>query len=108
MFLGQRSNSKKSKNIEKTAYRRVAQKMHNFASGVANHTFLDSPYIDLVYKQERFKCIYVLYIYIYTRLLGRFAPIFYLNCEHVLNVTLKNKEKKFVDFIKKICEFSRF
>ena len=36
-----------------------------------------------------------------TRLLWRFAPIFYFNCEHVLIVILKNKEKKFADFIKK-------
>ena len=38
-----------------------------------------------------------------TRLLGLFAPIFYLNCEHVLFVyILKQKQtKKFVDFIRK-------
>jgi len=28
-----------SKNIEKTPYRRVAQKMYNFEPGVSNHTF---------------------------------------------------------------------
>ena len=34
-----------------------------------------------------------------TRLLGRFAPIFYLNCEHVLFVNiLKQRRKKFPDF----------
>jgi len=34
-------------------------------------------------------------------LLGRFAPIFYFHFEHVLIVTLKNKEKKFRGFYKK-------
>ena len=39
--------------------------------------------------------------YIYTRLLGRFAPILYLNCEHILFVyILKQRRKKF-------CGFSR-
>jgi len=36
---------KKFLNIEKTPYRRVAQKRYNFASGAANHTFFDSPCI---------------------------------------------------------------
>ena len=35
-----------------------------------------------------------------TRLLGRFAPIFYFNCEH-----WKTKKKNFADFIKKIVDF---
>ena len=44
-----------------------------------------------------------------TRLLGRFAPIFYLNCEHVHFVyILKQSRKKFRGFLKKIREFSRF
>jgi len=37
-----------------------------------------------------------------TRLLGRFALIFYLNCEHVLFVyILKQRRKKFCGFLKK-------
>ena len=37
-----------------------------------------------------------------TRLLGRFAAIFYLNCEHVLFVyILKQRRKKFRGFFKK-------
>ena len=36
----------------------------------------------------------------YTRLLGRFAPIFYLNCEHVLFVYIvKQNKQKFEDFL---------
>ncbi len=46
--------------------------------------------------------------FIITRLLGRFAPIFYLNCEHVLFVyILKQRRKKFCGFKKKIRKFSR-
>ena len=51
------------------------------------------------------------YIYIYynysihllkTRLLGWFVPIFYFNCEHFFFVYIvKQKPKKFADFIKK-------
>ena len=38
-------------------------------------------------------------IFYNTRLLGRFAPIFYLNCEHVLFVyILKQSRKKFRGF----------
>ena len=33
------------KNIEKIPYRRVAQKIYNFATDAANHTFFDSPCI---------------------------------------------------------------
>ena len=41
-------------------------------------------------------------IFMKTRLLGRFAPIFYLNCEHVLFVyILKQRRKKFRGFFKK-------
>ena len=41
-------------------------------------------------------------IFMKTRLLGRFAPIFYLNCEHVLFVyILKQRRKKFRGFLKK-------
>ena len=37
------------------------------------------------------------------RLLGRFAPIFYVNCEHVLIANIeKQKRKKFRGFKKKI------
>jgi len=37
-----------------------------------------------------------------TKLLGRFAPIFYLNCEHVLFVYIfKQRRKKFCGFLKK-------
>ena len=38
-----------------------------------------------------------------TRLLGRFAPIFYFNCEH-----WKTKKKNFADFINKNRVLSRF
>ena len=43
-----KKNYKFSKNIEKTPYRRVAQKRYNFAPDAANHTFfLTHPvYID--------------------------------------------------------------
>ena len=38
----------------------------------------------------------------FTRLLGRFAPIFYFNCEHVLIVNIeKQKTKRFREFYKK-------
>jgi len=38
----------------------------------------------------------------FTRLLGRFTPIFYLNCEHVLFVyILKQRRKNFADLKKK-------
>ena len=48
-----------------------------------------------------FKVCFV-FIYIYTRLLGRFAPIFYLNCEHVLFcVHFKTKKKKISRIFKK-------
>ena len=44
-FLGSlkyQKNKKFSKIIDKTPYRRVAQKRDNFATGAANHTFFDS------------------------------------------------------------------
>ena len=45
------------------------------------------------------ECLVKIFI---TRLLGRFAPIFYLNCEHVLFVyILKQSRKKFRGFLKK-------
>ena len=50
------------------------------------------------------------YIYEDTRLLGRFAPIFYFNCEHVLLLIVnikKQRRKHFADFIKKIRGFSK-
>ena len=44
----------------------------------------------------------IIIVFINTRLLERFAPIIYLNCEHVLFVNIENKEEKnFADFIKK-------
>jgi len=45
-----------------------------------------------------------------TRLLGRSAPIFYLNCEHVLFVyILKQRRKKFCGFLKKkFADFQEF
>ena len=43
-----------------------------------------------------------------TRLLGRFAPIFYLNCEHVLFVyILKQRRKKFRGVLKKNSRISK-
>ena len=46
--------------------------------------------------------------YKHTRLLGRFAPIFYLNCEHVLFVyILKQSRKKFRGFKKKNSRISK-
>ena len=48
-------------------------------------------------------------IFIDTRLLGRFAPIFYLNCEHVVFVyILKQRRKKFCGFKKKFADFQEF
>ena len=47
-------------------------------------------------------------MYFITRLLGRFAPIFHLNCEHVLFVyILKQRRKKCCGCLKKIRGFSR-
>ena len=44
-----------------------------------------------------------------TRLLGRLAPIFYFNCEHFIFVyTVKQNQKKFADFIKKISWIFKF
>jgi len=46
-------------------------------------------------------CICIVHLY-QTRLLGRFAPIFYLNCEHVIFVYIsKQRRKKFCGFLKK-------
>ena len=43
-----------------------------------------------------------------TRLLGRFAPIFYFNCEHFLFVYIvKQKQKNSVDLLIKIRVFSK-
>ena len=43
--------------------------------------------------------VWVLIFNIFTRLLERFAPISYLNCEHVLFVhILKQKQKKVTGF----------
>ena len=43
-----------------------------------------------------------------TRLLGRFAPIFYLNCEHALFVYIsKQRRKKHFRILKKNRGFSR-
>ena len=49
------------------------------------------------------------YVFLYkTRLLGRFAPIFYLNCEHDLFVyILKQRRKKFCGFKKINLRMSR-
>ena len=44
---------------------------------------------------------YIWYIY-YTRLLGRFALIFYFNCEHVLFVYIVKQNKKICGFQQKI------
>jgi len=48
--------------------------------------------------------------FIYTRLLGPFAPIFYLNCEHVLFVYIfKQWGKNFADLKKKkLANFQEF
>jgi len=44
-----------------------------------------------------------------TRLLGRFSPIFYLNCEHVLFVyILKQRRRKFCGFKRKFQELKFF
>ena len=45
--IGVSKNYNFSKNIAKTLYRRVAQKRYNFVPCAANHTFFDSPGIDL-------------------------------------------------------------
>ena len=52
---------------------------------------------------------YILGFYI-TRLLERLAPIFYLNCEHVLFVyILKQRRKIFCGFLKKqLADFKEF
>ena len=53
--------------------------------------------------------LYILYC-IYTRLLGRFAPIFYFNCEHILFVYIvKQKQTKILRIIlKKFRGLSKF
>jgi len=44
-----------------------------------------------------------------TRLLERFAPIFYLNCEHVFFVYILKQRKKFCGFLKrKFADFNEF
>ena len=49
------------------------------------------------------------YIYIYTRLIERFAPIFYLNCEQVLFVYILKRRRKYLNgFLKKITDFQEF
>ena len=43
------------------------------------------------------------------RLLGRFAPIFYFNCKHVLIVNIeKQRSKKCRGFYKKFADFQDF
>ena len=55
-----------------------------------------------VFIHQKFKALRALL----SRLLGRFEPIFYLNCEHVLFVyILKQRRKKFSGFLKKIKTF---
>ena len=50
--------------------------------------------------------VFIHNILIFTRLLGCFAPIFCLNCEHVLFVyILKQRRKKFCGFKKKLRIF---
>ena len=44
----------------------------------------------------------------YTRLVGRFALIFYFYCEHVLFLNIKNQRKKFADCNQKFRGFSWF
>ena len=46
-------------------------------------------------------------VYIYTSLLGRFAPIFYFYCEHVhfVYIVKEKQTKHFADFIRKIVDF---
>ena len=61
-------NTKKikfSKNIKKSRYRRVAQKMYNFAPGPADHTFLTGP----VYIFSIYLSIY-LFFHVYTNSTG--------------------------------------
>ena len=43
-----------------------------------------------------------------TRLLGRFAHIFYFDCEHVLSVYIVKLKKKFANFNKKFRGFLKF
>ena len=45
-----------------------------------------------------------------TRLLGRFAPLFYFNCDHVLfvNIVKQKNPKNFADFIKNLVDFQNF
>ena len=58
-------------------------------------------------KQTKMSCCFCMHFYdtmaslhfYVTRLLGRFAPIFYFNCEHVLIVNIeKQRRKKFRGF----------
>jgi len=46
-------------------------------------------------------------LWLYPRLLARFAPIFYFNCEHVLFVFIV-KQNEFADFKKNFRGFSKF
>ena len=43
--------------------------------------------------------------YTSTRLLERFAPIFYFNCEHFLSAYIVKNNEKSCGFLKKILDF---
>jgi len=60
---------------------------------------------DLIPREE-FKLKTQFPCFLFIRLLGRFAPIFYLTCEHILFVyILKQRRKKCCGFKKKIADF---
>ena len=92
-----------------TAYIFEYQKMHSFALfiqffslfNVYNNLFwIDVRGICIVYTSDKYflfnwSTVCVKSIYNHIRLLGRFAPIFHFNCEHVLSVYIvKQKQDK--------------
>ena len=97
----------------------IQKKTNNNLSIFKNFLFEDARGLEFVFSTLclYFMLVYTLYIFTslcsmyssmyITRLLGRFAPIFYLNCEHVLFVNILNKEEKIFADLKKKFFFTK-
>ena len=79
-----------------------------------NICILIGPFNPILNSLNRFFLVFILFLFspagneiFITRLLGRFAPIFYLNCEHVLFVYILKQSKKKISriFKKKFADF---
>jgi len=66
--------------------------LRNYLAAIYLYLFMEN---NLSPRAKKRPCSH---IFTYTRLLGRFAPIFYLNCEHVLLVYILNQRRKFCEF----------